>query len=101
MASRFESSVGISCLPVGYLALLCGIPLTIGAGAGGAVVDLLLAVEPCITRGALAEVASIRVISAAPAIGAWPVSTRHGAQLAVVAVKAVRTSALICVFQVL
>lgn len=80
---------------------LCGIPLTIGAGARGAVVDLLLTVEPCITRGALAEVASIGVVSAAAAIGAWPVSTRHGAQLAVVAVKAVRTSALICVFQIL
>lgn len=101
MASRVDSSVRISCLTVGYLALLCGIPLTIGAGAGGAVVDLLLAVEPCITRGALAEVASIRVISAAAAIGAWPVSACHGAQLAVVAVKAVRTSALICVFQIL
>lgn len=64
-------------------------------------VDLLLTVEPCITRGALAEVPSIRVVSAAAAIGAWPVSTRHGAQLAVVAIKAMRTSALICVFQIL
>lgn len=53
--------------------------LTIGAGAGGAVVNLLLTVEPCIPRGALAEVASVRVVSTAASIGARPISTRHGA----------------------
>lgn len=53
--------------------------LTIGAGAGGAVVNLLLTVEPCIPRGALAEVASVRVVSTAASIEARPISTRHGA----------------------
>lgn len=52
---------------------------TIGAGAGGAVVNLLLTVEPCVSRGALAEIASVRVVSTAASIGARPISTRHGA----------------------
>lgn len=75
--------------------------LTVGAGAGGAVVDLLLAVEPCVSCGALAEVASVRVVSAAATIGAGPIGTRHGTQLAVVAIETVRTSAGVCVFQIL
>lgn len=77
------------------------IPITVGAGAGAAVVNLLLAVEPCITSGALAEVATIWVVSAAAAVGAGPIGTRHGAELAVVAVEAVRTSALVRVLQIL
>lgn len=75
--------------------------LTIGAGAGGAVVNLLLAVEPCVACGALAEVASVRVVSTAATVGAGPIRTRHGAQLAVVAIETVRASAGICVFQIL
>lgn len=42
-------------------------------------VNLLLTVEPCIPRGALAEVASVRVVSTAASVGARPISTRHGA----------------------
>lgn len=76
-------------------------PLTIGTGAGAAVVNLLLTVEPCVTSGALAEVATIWVVGAAAAVGAGPIGTRHGAQLAVVAVEAVWTSALVRVFQIL
>lgn len=64
-------------------------------------VNLLLTVEPCIPRGALAEVASVRVVSTAASIGARPISTRHGALLAVVAIETVRASAGICVFQIL
>lgn len=64
-------------------------------------VDLLLAVEPCVSCGALAEVASVRVVSTAASIGTWAVSTRHGTQLAVVAIETVRASAGVCVFQIL
>lgn len=60
-------------------------------------VNLFLTVETGITSLALAEVATIWVVSAAATIGAWPISTRHGTQLAVVAVEAMRTSALVCV----
>lgn len=75
--------------------------LTVGAGAGGAVVNLLLAVEPGVSCGALAEVASVRVVSTAATVGAGPISTRHGTQLAVVAIETVRASAGICVLQIL
>lgn len=64
-------------------------------------VNLLLTVEACVSRGALAEVAPIRVVGASAAVGAGPVGTRHGAQLAVVAIKTVRTSAGIRVLQIL
>lgn len=64
-------------------------------------VNLLLAVEPRVPRGALAEVTSVGVVSTAAAVGAGAVGTRHGTQLAVVAIETVRTSAGICVFQVL
>ena len=77
------------------------VPLTIGAGSGRAVVDLLLAVEACVSCGALAEVASVGVVSTAASIGTGPVCTRHGAQLAVVAIETVRASAGICVLQIL
>lgn len=75
--------------------------LTVGAGAGGAVVDLLLTVEPCVPCGALAEVSSIRVVGTASTVGARPIGTRHGTQLAVVAIKTVRASAGVRVFQIL
>lgn len=75
--------------------------LTVGAGARGAVVDLLLAVEPGVPGGALAEVAAVVVVGAAAAVGAGPVGTRHGTQLAVVAIKAVRAGAGVSVFQIL
>lgn len=64
-------------------------------------VNLLLAVEPCVSCGALAEVATIRVVSTAATVGAGPISTCHGTQLAVVAIETVRASAGICVFQIL
>lgn len=64
-------------------------------------VDLLLTVEPCVSCGTLAEVAPVRVVGASAAVGARPVGTRHGTQLAVVAVKTVRTSAGIRVLQIL
>lgn len=64
-------------------------------------VNLLLTVEPRVTSGALAEVATIWVVGAAAAVGAGPIGTRHGAQLAVVAVEAVWTSALVRVLQIL
>lgn len=74
---------------------------TVGAGAGGAVVDLLLTVEPCVPGGALAEVSSVWVVGTASTVGARPVCTRHGTQLAVVAIKSVRASAGVRVFQIL
>lgn len=58
-------------------------------------INLLLTVEPCITSWALAEVATIWVVGAAATIGTWPISTRHSTQLTVVAVEAMRTSALV------
>ena len=64
-------------------------------------VDLLLAVEPRIPRGALAEVAAVGVVGAAAAVGAGPVCARHGTQLAVVAIETMRAIAGICVFQIL
>lgn len=64
-------------------------------------VNLLLAVEPRVSCGALAEVASVRVVSTAATVGAGPISARHGTQLAVVAIETVRASAGICVFQIL
>lgn len=77
------------------------ISLTVGAGAGGAVVNLLLAVEPGVSCRALAEVASVRVVGTAATVGAGPISARHGTQLAVVAIETVRASAGICVLQIL
>ncbi len=77
------------------------ITLTIGAGAGGAMVNLLLAVEPCVSCGALAKVSSVWVVSTAAAVGARPISTRHSTQLAVVAIETVGASAGICVLQIL
>ena len=64
-------------------------------------VDLLLAVEPCVSCGALAEITSVGVVGAAAAVGAGPVGASHGAQLAVVAIETVRASTRICVFQIL
>lgn len=64
-------------------------------------VDLLLAVEPSVSRGALAKVASVRVVGAAAPVGAGPVRTRHCAQLAVVAIETVGASAGIRVFHIL
>lgn len=96
-----ESNLHISENKNEFCRITQPVTLTIGAGAGGAVVNLLLTVEPCIPCGALTEVASIRVVSTAAAIGAGPISTRHGAQLAVVAIETVRASAGICVFQIL
>lgn len=64
-------------------------------------VNLLLAVESCVSCGALAEVSSVRVVSASATVGAGPISTRHGTQLAVVAIETVRASAGICVLQIL
>lgn len=72
--------------------------LTVGAGAGGAVVDLLLAVKPCVSCGALAEVASLWVVDAAAVVGAGPIGACHCAQLTVVAVETVRASAGVSVF---
>lgn len=64
-------------------------------------VDLLLAGEPGIPCGALAEIAPLRVVHAAAAVGAGPVGARHGAQLAVVAIETVGAGAGVGVFQVL
>lgn len=64
-------------------------------------VNLLLAIEPRISRGTLAEVASVRVVSTAPTVGAGPIGTCHSAQLAVVAIETMRASAGISVFQIL
>lgn len=64
-------------------------------------VDLLLAVKPCVPRGALAEVASLWVVDAAAVVGAGPIGARHCAQLTVVAVETVRASAGVSVFQIL
>lgn len=75
--------------------------LTVGAGAGGAVVNLLLTVESRVSCRALAEITAIRVVSTAATVGARPISARHGTQLAVVAIETVRASAGICVFQIL
>lgn len=64
-------------------------------------VDFLLAVEPRVPCGALAEVATVWVVRTAATVGAGPISTRHGTQLAVVAIETVRASAGICVLQIL
>lgn len=64
-------------------------------------VNLLLTGEPCVSCGALAIVASFRVVNTAATIGAGPVRTCHGTQLTIVAIETVRASASICVFQVL
>lgn len=64
-------------------------------------VDLLLTVKACVSCGTLAEVTTIRVIGASPAIGARPVGAGHGTQLTVVAIETVRASAFVCVFQIL
>lgn len=64
-------------------------------------VNLLLTVKACVSCGALAEVASIRIVSTAATVSAGPISTRHGTQLAVVAIETMRASAGICVFQIL
>lgn len=64
-------------------------------------VDLLLAVKPCVSRGALAEVASLWVVSTAATIGAGSIGTCHGTQLTVVAIETMRARAGVCVFQIL
>lgn len=64
-------------------------------------VDLLLAVEPCVSSGTLAEITTVRVVSAASAVKAWPIRTRHGAKLAVVAIKAWWTGTAVGVLHVL
>ena len=64
-------------------------------------VDLLLAGEPGVPCGALAEVSSVWVVGTAAVVGARPVGTRHGTQLTVFAIKTVRASAGIRVFQIL
>lgn len=64
-------------------------------------VDLLLAVEPCVSCGTLAEVTTIGAVSAASAVKARPVRTRHGTKLAVVAIKTRWTSTAVGVLHVL
>lgn len=64
-------------------------------------VNLLFTVEPRVSGGTLAEVASIRVVSTAPTVRARSISARHGTQLAIVAIETMRASAGICVFQIL
>lgn len=64
-------------------------------------VDLLLAVEPCVSIGTLAEVATVWVVGAASAVKARPIRTRHGAKLAVVAVKTRRTGTAVGVLHIL
>lgn len=64
-------------------------------------VDLLLAVKPCISCGALAEVASLWVVNTAATIGAGSIGTCHSTQLTVVAIETMRASAGVCVFQIL
>lgn len=64
-------------------------------------VDLLLAVEPCISCGTLTEVTTIGVVGTASAVKARTVRTRHGAKLAVVAIKARWTGTAVGVLHVL
>lgn len=81
-----------------FVCISSKLSLTVRAGAGGAVVNLLLTVEPCVSCGALAEVSSFRVVSTAATVRARPISACHGTQLAVVAIETMRASAGICVF---
>ena len=62
--------------------------LTVGAGGGGAVVNLLLTVEASVAGGTLAVVAAVRVVGAAAVVEAGPVGTGHGALLAVLPIEA-------------
>jgi len=75
--------------------------LTVGAGGGGAVVDLLLAGEAGVARGTLAVVPSVGVVGAAAAVEAGPVSAGHGTQLTVPPVEAGRAGAPVGVLLVL
>ena len=76
-------------------------PHTVQARVGRAVVDFLLAVEAGVSRGALAEIASLGVVGTTPAVEARPVGTSHGAELAVVAVETGGTCALVGAVKVL
>ena len=86
----------------GYFALMIHLGQhTIQARVGRAVVDFLLAVEASVSRGALAEIASLGVVGTTPAVEARPVGTSHGAELAVVAVETGGARALVGVVKVL
>ena len=74
---------------------------TVQAWVGRAVVDFLLAVETGVSRGALAEIASLWVVGTTPSVEARPVGTSHGAELAVIAVETGRTCALVGAVKVL
>lgn len=64
-------------------------------------IDLLLTVKAGITRGTLAEVATIRVISTASPIETRTVCTSHGTEFAIFAIVTRRTGAGVGIFQVL
>lgn len=64
-------------------------------------VDFFLAVETSVSRRTLTEVAPFRVVDTTPVIEARPICTCTGAQLAVVAIEAGWTSALIAVVIIL
>lgn len=71
---------------------------TIQAGVGGAVVNLLLTIESCISHWTLTEVASLRVITAAATIKTRTIGTSVGTHLAVVAIKTRWAGAIVAVF---
>lgn len=64
-------------------------------------VDFLLAVEASVSGWALAEVASFRVVNTVSIVEARPVCTGVGAQLAVVAIEARWTRALVAAVVIL
>lgn len=61
-------------------------------------VNLLLTVESCVSHWTLAEVASLRVITAAATIKTRAISTSVGTQLTVVAVETRWACALVAIF---
>lgn len=76
-------------------------PLTVRARGRTAEIHLLLTVEAREARRAMAGVASVRIIRTSSPIETRTVCTRHGTQLADLAVEARRAGARVAVLKVL
>lgn len=74
---------------------------TVQTGSVAAAVQLLLTVGASVAGGAAAGVASGRGLHTGAAIEARPVCTRHGNDLAVLPIEALRAGAGVVVLQVL
>ena len=74
---------------------------TVSAGVAAASVDPLLAVGARVAGRAAADVPAGVFFHASPSVEARPVCTRHGADLAVLPVEALRARARIIIHQIL